>query len=148
MLAFSEILTAPSGPAALFIGSFLASTLLPGGSEAMLLFAVHQQPESQTQLWMIATLGNTLGGLSSWLIGWWLARRFPAKGLSNPRHQRALQQISNRGSPILLFSWLPVVGDPLCLAAGWSGVRLLPAALFIGCGKGLRYALMLGLLGV
>ncbi|MEN8166953.1 MAG: VTT domain-containing protein [Pseudomonadota bacterium] len=142
---FAEILTDPNGPAALFIGSFLASTLLPGGSEAMLLFAVHQQPELQGEYWLIATLGNTLGGLSSWLIGWWLARRFPGKGLNKPHHQQALERISSRGSPVLLFSWLPVIGDPLCLAAGWSGIRLLPATLFIGTGKGIRYAVLLGL---
>lgn len=148
MLAFSEILSAPSGPVGLFVGSFLASTLLPGGSEAILLYAVHQQPQLQNQFLLIATLGNSLGGLSSWLLGWWLARRFPTQGLSNPRHQRALQQIARRGSPALLLSWLPVVGDPLCLAAGWSGIRLIPATIYISVGKGLRYALLLGLLGV
>ena len=114
----------------------------------MLLFAVHRQPELQMQFWQIATLGNTLGGLSSWLIGWWLARRFPDKGLSNPQHRQAVERISRRGSPMLLLSWLPVIGDPLCLAAGWSGIRLLPAVFYIGCGKALRYALLLGLLGV
>ncbi len=131
----------------MLIGSFLASTLLPGGSEAMLLFAVHQQPDNQVPLWLIATLGNTLGGLSSWFIGWWLARQFPAKGLQNPRHQRALQHLSSYGSPVLLLSWLPVIGDPLCLTAGWGGVRLLPAAVYMGLGKAARYALLLGLLG-
>ena len=145
MLAFPEFLSEPGGLLALFIGSFLASTLLPGGSEAMLLFMFQQQPESRTALWSVATLGNTLGGLSSWLVGWWLARRYPEMGLHDPRQQRALHQLSRRGSPILLFSWLPVVGDPLCLAAGWSGVRILPATLFIGLGKGLRYALLLGI---
>lgn len=148
MLAFPEFLTDLSGPVALFIGSFLASTLLPGGSEAMLLVAVHQQPDLHKQLWLIATLGNTLGGLSSWLIGWWLARRFPDRALSKSRHRLALERISHRGSPVLLFSWLPVIGDPLCLAAGWSGIRLIPAILFIGCGKGIRYAVILGLLGI
>jgi membrane protein YqaA with SNARE-associated domain len=147
-LAFPEFLTDPSGPAALFIGSFLASTLLPGGSEAMLLFAAHQQPELHIEFWLTATLGNTLGGLSSWLIGWWLARRFPDRGLDKPQYQRALKRMSRWGSPLLLLSWLPLVGDPLCLAAGWSGIRLLPATLFIGCGKGFRYAVLLGLLGV
>ncbi len=114
----------------------------------MLLFAAHQQPESQPLWWLIATLGNTLGGLSSWLIGWWLAKRYPDKVLSKPRQRQAMARIARHGSPLLLFSWLPVIGDPLCLAAGWSGVNLLPAALFIGCGKGMRYAALLGLLEV
>ncbi len=147
MLAIPEILSEPSEPAALFLGSLLASTLLPGGSEAMLLFAVEYSQQSPWQLWLVATLGNTLGGLSSWLIGWWLARRLPQQGLRKPHKiDRALARVSCYGSPVLLLSWLPVIGDPLCVAAGWSGVKLLPAALFIGCGKGLRFAVLLGLL--
>jgi len=134
-------------PTALFFGSFLASTLLPGGSEAMLLYALHQQPDSQDLFWLLATLGNTLGGLSSWLLGWWLARRFPHSSLKKPQQRRALERISRHGGPILLLSWIPVIGDPLCLAAGWSGVRLLPAGLYIGTGKALRYALLVGMFG-
>jgi len=44
--------------------------------------------------------------------------------------------------------WLPLVGDPLCIAAGWSGIRLLPALLFIGIGKGARYALLMAAIPV
>jgi membrane protein YqaA with SNARE-associated domain len=144
MLDFSSLLNLSGGPIGLFIGSFLASTLLPGGSEAMLLWELQQAPEEAYLLWGVATLGNTLGGLSSWLIGWWLARHFPKQDLIEPRQQQALQRMSRYGSPVLLLSWLPFVGDPLCLAAGWSGTRFLPACLYIGAGKGLRYAAILG----
>jgi membrane protein YqaA with SNARE-associated domain len=130
---------------ALFTSSFLASTLLPGGSEALLIWYLQQETYPLQTLWLTATLGNTLGGLSSWLIGWWLAKRFPTRGLGDQRQQQALQRISRYGSPILLLSWLPVVGDPLCLAAGWVGVRLSLAALFIGVGKGIRYAVVIWL---
>ncbi|MEJ2395706.1 MAG: DedA family protein [Candidatus Thiodiazotropha sp.] len=147
MLDLSSLLNLSGGPVGLFIGSFLASTLLPGGSEAMLLWELHQTPEQAGLLWSVATLGNTLGGLSSWLIGWWLGRRFPNRGLSDERQQRALTRIARFGSPILLLSWLPVIGDPLCLAAGWSGVRLLPATLYIAIGKALRYAVLMGAFG-
>ncbi len=135
----------PSGPWALFAGSFLASTLLPGGSEAMLLYAVSQAPDNQAMYWLVATIGNSLGGMSSWLLGWWIARRFPDRILHKPEQRRALERIARRGSPVLLLSWLPVVGDPLCLAAGWSGVGVVSSALFITIGKALRYALLLGL---
>lgn len=135
----------PSGPLALFTGSFLASTLLPGGSEALLLYAINMAPEKQAMYWFIATLGNSLGGMSSWLLGWWLARRFPGRILKKPEQHRAVERIAKRGSPILLLSWLPVVGDPLCLAAGWSGIGIIQSALFITIGKALRYALLLGL---
>lgn len=133
------------GTVTLFTGSFLASTLLPGGSEAMLLYAVSMEPEKQTVYWFVATIGNSLGGMSSWLLGWWIARRFPGRILKKPEQRRAVERIAQRGSPILLLSWLPVIGDPLCLAAGWSGTGVIPSLLYITIGKALRYALLLGL---
>ncbi len=148
MLDLSSLLNLSGGPLGLFIGSFLASTLLPGGSEAILLWELQQTPERAILLWGVSSLGNTLGGLSSWLIGWWLARRFPHRGPRDDRQQRALQRISRYGSPALLLSWLPVIGDPLCLAAGWSGIRLLPATLFIAVGKALRYGVLVGFAGL
>ena len=90
-----------------------------------LLLEQQQHPDQAILLWNVATLGNTLGGLSSWLIGWWLGRRYPGRGLSDERQKLALKRVSRYGSPILLLSWLPLIGDPLCLAAGWSGVRLM-----------------------
>ncbi|MEW8097771.1 MAG: VTT domain-containing protein [Candidatus Thiodiazotropha endolucinida] len=147
MLDLSSNLSLSGGPVGLFITSLLASTLLPGGSEAMLLWELQQNPAQATLLWGVASLGNTLGGLSSWLIGWWLARRFPGRGLKDEKQRQALQRVKRYGTPILLFSWLPVIGDPLCLAAGWSGVRLLPATLLIGLGKALRYGALVGAMG-
>lgn len=132
---------------ALFGNSFLSSTLLPGGSEAGLLYAAYQQLAPAPLLWAVATLGNALGGLSNWLIGWWLRRRFPNRRLGHRRQRRALQAVRRYGSPLLLLSWLPVIGDPLCLAAGWAGVRAVPAAGFIAIGKGLRYAVILSAVG-
>ena len=111
----------------------------------MLLYAVSQSPDNQSWYWFIATLGNSLGGMSSWLLGWWIARRFPGRILKKPEQRRAVERIARRGSPVLLLSWLPVIGDPLCLAAGWSGVGIIPSALFIAIGPALRYAVLLGL---
>lgn len=139
MLDFPS-LNLSGGPIGLFIGSFLASTLLPGGSEAMLLWALRQTPDQTALLWLTASLGNTLGGLSSWLIGWWMAKRFPRHGLKRDRQRQALALLARYGRPLLLLSWLPVIGDPLCLVAGWSGIGLLPASLYIGLGKAVRYA--------
>ncbi|MES9856520.1 MAG: VTT domain-containing protein [Sedimenticola sp.] len=136
----------PTGLWILFTSSFLASTLLPGGSEATLIYTAHQAIAPAALLWSIATLGNSLGGITNWVIGWLLRRRFPHRTLDKARDQKALDQLGRYGSPLLLLSWLPVIGDPLCLAAGWAGIRLLPAFLFIAIGKGIRYALLLYLL--
>ena len=127
----------------LFLSAFLASTLLPGGSEAVLLGLAAAKAASPAALWAAATAGNTLGGLSSWLLGRWAAGRWPHWGPQGERGQRAVARVRRWGAPALLLSWLPVVGDPLCLAAGWLRVPLLPAAAWMAAGKGARYALLL-----
>ena len=88
----------------LFASSFLAATLLPGGSEAVLFGVLKLHPE---QLWPalgVATLGNTLGGLSSYLIGRLIPQRAALKGLAT---------IQKYGAAALLLSWVPIIGDPL-----------------------------------
>jgi len=130
----------------LFISSFLSATLLPGSSEALLLILLNSAEHDPIMLWLAATLGNTLGGLSNWLIGAFAAHFYPAGKLSgNSRFKSALKRIHHHGSPVLLLSWLPVIGDPLCLAAGWLRISLPAAALFIIIGKGFRYALLLSI---
>ncbi len=128
----------------LFFSALVSASLFPGGSEGVVLLMAGEGDWHHGLLWAVATLGNTLGGMTSWLLGWWLAKRFGApRFLQKPRYQRALQQVRRRGSPILLFSWLPVIGDPLCLAAGWLQVGWLAALVFIAIGKALRYGLLL-----
>jgi len=131
----------------LFLSSLLAATLLPGGSEAVLLYADHKSLASPSVLLLIATLGNTLGGLSSWGIGWWIRRRWPSRKLEKSQHRKALDRIQHHGAPLLLLSWVPIIGDPLCVAAGWARINLFAALLFIALGKGARYALVLMLAG-
>lgn len=85
------------------------------------------------QLWTalgVATLGNTLGGMSSYLLGRLIPQTKPLKGL--PTVQRW-------GSPVLLMSWVPLLGDPLCVAAGWLRLNPWQAALFMAIGKLGRY---------
>jgi membrane protein YqaA with SNARE-associated domain len=115
---------------ALFASSFLAATLLPGGSEAVLFALLRLNPEQLWLLLAVATLGNTLGGLSSYLIGRLIPQRKPLKGLAT---------VQRWGSPVLLLSWVPLVGDPLCVAAGWLRLNPLWSLLFIAVGKFARY---------
>jgi membrane protein YqaA with SNARE-associated domain len=114
----------------LFASSFLAATLLPGGSEAVLFAALKLHPDRLWLLLAVATLGNTLGGLSSYLIGRLIPQKSQLKGL--PTVQRW-------GSPVLLLSWVPLIGDPLCVAAGWLRLNPWWSTLFIATGKFARY---------
>jgi membrane protein YqaA with SNARE-associated domain len=130
----------------LFISSFISSTLLPGGSEVLLAALRLSSVHGPLSLLVVATAGNTLGGVSSWLIGYLIARRWPTQNLLKPEQQRASSWLEQHGSPILLLSWLPIVGDPLCLAAGWLKVPFWSALLFIAVGKAARYGVILVLL--
>lgn len=112
------------------MSSFLAATLLPGGSEAVLFGLLTLHPGRYWTLLGVATLGNTLGGLSSYLIGRILPRAKPTKSLDTVR---------NYGTPALLLSWVPFIGDPLCVAAGWLRLNPWHSLLFIAAGKFARY---------
>ncbi|HDH16373.1 MAG TPA: DedA family protein [Gammaproteobacteria bacterium] len=131
----------------LFTSAFISSTLLPGSSEAILIALTLNNAHDPLALLLVATAGNTLGGMSSWLIGLLIAHYWPTqKLLKKPENLRAANWLEKHGSPILLLSWLPVVGDPLCLAAGWLKIHFWPALLFITAGKAARYGVILILL--
>jgi membrane protein YqaA with SNARE-associated domain len=127
----------------LFLSSFISATLFPGGSEVVLAALAQQENTSRLTLLIIATVGNTLGGLTSYGIGWFIAKRFGDKLLTKPHQQRAVAWLHRWGSPALLLSWLPVVGDPLCVAAGWLRINFVLATLFIAAGKAARYVVVL-----
>lgn len=123
---------------ALFTSSFLAATLLPGGSEAVLVGVLLAHPELHWQALIWATLGNTLGGMSSYLIGRFLPDEKALLKKSNG-NLRGLGWVRRHGTPILLLSWAPLIGDLLCVAAGWLRTNWLWALLFIAIGKFARY---------
>jgi membrane protein YqaA with SNARE-associated domain len=131
----------------LFLSAFVSATLFPGGSEAVLALLAHLKQQDLWLLLAVATLGNTLGGLSTFLLGWWLASRVPLApapaAAQSGRQAAAVRRLQHWGAPALLFSWLPVIGDPLCFAAGWLRINALQATLFIAAGKAARYAVVL-----
>ena len=116
----------------LFTSAFISSTLLPGGSEIVLGLIASNTEISKLTLITVATLGNTLGGMSSWLIGFLIPTL-------DEKHQPSLNRIKRFGSPVLLLSWLPIIGDPLCVAAGWLRLSFWKSLFFIATGKLLRY---------
>jgi membrane protein YqaA with SNARE-associated domain len=119
--------------------AFLSSTLLPGGSEVVLAYFALERSHPAWLLLVVASAGNTLGGMSSWLIG----RLIPAKPLERADLVAPVARIRKYGSPALLLSWVPVLGDPLCVAAGWLRIGWPWALLFIAVGKIARYAVLL-----
>jgi len=120
--------------ASLFGSSFLSATLLPGSSEALLIALLNAKKTSVYGLLLAASLGNTLGGLTNIFLG----RLLPLKRQGR-WHDTAMTWLHRLGPAALLFSWLPVIGDLLCVLAGWLRFAWLPAMLYLAVGKTLRY---------
>jgi membrane protein YqaA with SNARE-associated domain len=113
---------------------FLAATLLPLSSEVALIAYLQFHPENTALAVAVATMANTAGGMTSYLIG----RLIPQKSL-NPR---ALGWVHRYGAPATFLAFLPLIGDALCLAAGWLRVRWTGALAFSAAGRLARYAVV------
>lgn len=128
----------------LFALSFLSATLLPGGSELALLALVAQGDHPTVLLVAIAGTGNILGSVANWYLGRFL-RRFTGRRwfpVSPSALAAAEQRFRRYGQWTLLFAWVPVIGDPLTVAAGSLRVRFLPFLLLVGLGKLARYSVL------
>lgn len=125
----------------LFTLSFLAATVLPIGSEWLLVLMLlnGQHPVSPV---LVATFGNYLGGCTTFLIGIWGSDMAIKKilRLQTSDLNRAKRLYGKYGSWSLLLSWLPVVGDPLCLLAGIFKTGFFRFSILVFSGKFARYA--------
>ncbi len=136
-----EFLTSPEGGlAGLALASFLAATVVPLSSEAVLFGYLKLHPDHAAAAIMIATAANTAGGMTSYLLGRLLPERAQKK-----LDPRALAWLKRHGSPATFFAWLPLVGDALCIAAGWLRLNWLAALGFMAAGRLLRYLLIAAL---
>lgn len=136
MEAFAEY-----GYIGLFLSSFLAATLLPFSSE-LLLGILLKQGMSPYAVLLTATFGNVLGAVVNYGLGAFGGRLMLHKiwRMQDPEIQKATQRFQNYGVFSLLFSWVPVIGDPLTVAAGVLKINFLLFIFLVGLGKFLRYA--------
>ncbi|HDR2782683.1 TPA: DedA family protein [Enterobacter sichuanensis] len=123
--------------ASLFASSFLSATLLPGNSEVMLVAMLLSGVSQPWLLVLIATMGNSLGGLTNVILG----RFFPLRETSRWQ-EKAVGWLKRYGAATLLLSWMPVIGDLLCLLAGWMRISWGPVLFFLCLGKAVRYVLV------
>jgi membrane protein YqaA with SNARE-associated domain len=137
-----ELLTGHGYPA-LFLLSFLASTLLPLGSE-WLLVALLLKGFDPTLSVALATMGNTLGALTTYGIGFWGGPVLIGRVLriDEAARLRSERFYARYGVWSLLLSWLPVVGDPLCLVGGLLRVGFGRFFLLVATGKLARYVVV------
>jgi len=128
----------------LFSSALLSATLLPGGSEALLLYQLRQGGDP----WLlvgVAGCGNLLGSVITYAMG--LAATHMARGrwISSNDLARGSRWFSRWGRPALLLAWLPVIGDPLTLAAGALRCPLSWFVPLVAIGKFGRYAALVWL---
>lgn len=129
----------------LFFSGFTSATLLPGSSEALFLFMLSEQIWEPGILILVVGIGNSLGGMTNWVLGLLIR-----KGLyKNQQHTsqsksyyKAEQWLQKFGAPALFLSFLPIIGDPLCVVAGLVKMDWLKALFFISLGKFFRYFIL------
>jgi membrane protein YqaA with SNARE-associated domain len=118
--------------AALFLAAFVSATVLPANSEIVLVAVLKAHPDRVFAAITLATLGNTLGGLTTYGVG----RLLPQRKLPG---ERAMALLRRHGAWALLLSWVPIVGDALCAGAGWLRIPLARSIVAIAAGKLARY---------
>ncbi len=131
----------------LFVLSFAAGSVLPLGSEWYFAWLLSEQ-HNPTGLWWAATTGNTLGGILTWWLGKAGRARYEKSHALPAGWETATRLFRRFGIWSLLLSWVPVVGDILVLMAGISQTPRRLSWLLIFIGKGLRYGVLAGILGV
>lgn len=131
----------------MFASAFLAATILPLGSE-IVFAALFFEGVSPLLLVIVASVGNILGSLVNYALGrgalrWWRGRRSTEQGA---QIDAALARFERWGAASLLLAWVPVIGDPLTVAAGVLRVRLWLFLTLVSIGKTGRYVALSWLL--
>lgn len=134
------------GVLGLFLGSFLAATVVPFSSDVLLVAALAAGCDPVACI-VSATVGNWLGGMSSYLLGWlgrweWLERWLHVKRETLERQQA---RVTRWGVWLALLTWVPIIGDIFAIALGFYRVAPLRCAIFILIGKAVRYLAWAGI---
>ena len=132
----------------LFIISFLAATILPFSSELTLAGLIATSSYNNLSLLIVASLGNVLGSVVNWILGFYsrnLSKKkwFPFK---DEQIEKSSKWFNKFGRWSLLFVWVPIIGDPLTLAAGLLRVKFIEFLILVSIGKISRYLIIFYLL--
>jgi membrane protein YqaA with SNARE-associated domain len=130
------------GLSTVFVVAVISATLLPLGSEWVVIGLVKLDNSLFWPAIAVATVGNTLGGGISWWMGYGAERAYEAMARRKPMELRALQWLQRLGPRACFFAFLPGIGDPLCAVAGWLKLDFWPCMGWSLVGKLLRYVTM------
>ena len=125
----------------LFISSFLSSTILPGHSELILTTFIFLKKYPIIDLIFFASIGNILGSILNWYIGYFLTNLKDRKWFPIDKSQltRASSWFFKYGKWTLFLSWVPIIGDPLTIIAGIFRVPIYIFILIVSLAKTMRY---------
>lgn len=128
----------------LFASAFVAATLLPAQSEAVLVILLSDGSMSAPLLVFVASVGNTLGSAVNYWLGRWIEtyknyRWFP---VSEASLSRAAMSYRRFGRWSLLLSWMPFIGDPITVVAGVMRERFSLFLLIVFIAKTARYVVL------
>ncbi|MCK5168057.1 MAG: DedA family protein [Rhodospirillaceae bacterium] len=136
-----------NGYVGLFVSAFLAATIVPFSSEAVLASLTVVGGWDALTLWLVASTANTLGAVVNWALGRWLVHFQDRKWF--PFKERDLEKadiwFQRYGVWSLLLSWVPLIGDPITFAAGFLRVRFLVFIILVAIAKSARYAAVIAL---
>lgn len=128
----------------LFIASYLAATILPFSSEAVLMgiFIMGGNPWISI---VIATIGNWLGGMTSYFLGRlgkieWIEKYLK---ISKNKIDQASQKLNKKGAYFSFFSFLPIIGDIIPIALGYMRANMYIVSISMLVGKLFRYLLVM-----
>ena len=137
-----KVLAAPSvGLTSVFLIAFVSATLVPLGSEPAVFAVIKANPAMFWPAILVATVGNTLGGVLNYGIGYRAKIAF-----AKERQSRWFGWLRRFGAKTMLLSWVPGVGDPLCTLAGWLHLPFWPSVMYMAIGKFARYLTMTAVL--
>lgn len=131
-LAIPEI-----GLTSVFIISFISATLLPMGSEPAVFAVIKADPNMFWPVMLVGTVGNTLGGVINYWMGYGAHEAF-----AKERKSRWFAWLERFGAKTMFLTWLPGVGDPISTLGGWLKLPFWPCVGYMAAGKLLRYLLM------
>jgi membrane protein YqaA with SNARE-associated domain len=128
----------------LFAISFLAATILPFSSELTLVGLIATSNYDNLLLLIVASLGNILGSVVNWALGFY-SRKLSTKKwflFKETQIERSSEWFNKFGKWSLLFAWVPIIGDPLTLAAGLFRVKFIEFIILVSIGKSSRYIII------
>ncbi|MDR2884969.1 MAG: hypothetical protein LBV09_07660 [Deferribacteraceae bacterium] len=120
----------------LALSGFLSATILPGSSEAAFVAYLLNYPDKWLVALLLLTAANSLGSVTSYLLTRFIPHKEPSA--------KTLERMKRYGTPLLFFSFLPIIGDALPLAAGFLRLSIYKCIFFITLGKFARYCIILG----